>query len=1211
MDRRQFIKTGTSAALVTLITPSGISCIRRDHTNPSPEESFHAPPASARPFTWWHWMNGNVTKEGITRDLEAMAKVGIGGFQAFTVSGGIPQGVAEYLSPLWVELMHHAAREAGRLHLEFDIHNCMGWSSSGGSWITPEQSMQQVTWSESFVIGGRGVKLNLPTPPSVSNYYRDAFVLAFPSGNSSQKLARIQDWRIKANYPRAKKPAQVVAEDPDINMEDLNGFTVDPDTVLDISKYMDQQGHLDWDAPEGTWTIIRFGHTSTGIKNHPAAGYGLGLECDKYSREAFDFHFNYLMGHMVPELAPLAKNGKLGMLIDSYEVGMQNWTKKMPAEFKTRRGYDIVKYLPALTGRVVGNADITERFLWDFRKTCAGMMKDHYYDRFVELCKEHNIISYTEPYNGGPFEQMQAGARMDINMGEFWIRTSHFYHSIKLAASIQNTNGRQIVGAESFTGLPYYSKWQEFPFSMKAQGDYMLTRGLNRYIFHRYAHQPHPSALPGMTMGPWGFHFEWTNTWFSQGAEWIKYITRCQYLLQQGVFSGDVLCFTGQDAPGEDLSMGRLLPDLPEGYDFLFADSEVLLKQVKIQAGQIVLPSGMIFRLLVLPPLKTMTPELIRKLRELVKQGMILTGPKPEHTPSLVGYPENDQEFKQIAEELWGSENTAIIDRSVGLGRVFSGFTIKEVLDKLVIKPDFEFTSESGDAPIHYIHRKMDRGDLYFIANRRRFSESLVCTFRINGKEPEFWNADTGEIVPVTVYDISGGRTKIPLQLAPGGSVFVLFRKPLSGNRLLSVKKEGQSILDTKDFPVAQKDLNGLPNDDFTISVWVKPETDDLLPSVTGPAPATQRPLVNYVVYPPAGEDLFGKRHTAAGLLVARNGVVVFERDKGIPSAVMIAPLSITSWTHFALVYTGGVPSLFVNGILVKTGVKSDKRVHPVIGIKDRDKSWVFYEGDMSRPLIFPSSLSAPQVLELVEKGMQDPEGQVIAEQINSSGPALRFWQNGSYTLNIAESKSSMADVKGISVPVTLSGEWIVTFPPGLGAPEKVALPQLASLHTHSENGVKYFSGTATYHKTFAVGHSIMEGGKRVFLDLGRIAVIAEVVLNGTGLGILWKPPYRIDITNVVKAGNNELQVKVTNLWPNRLIGDEQLPAENEYAQFGERGARILKLPDWYLEGKPKPAGGRITFCAWQHFDKDAPLLESGLIGPVTIRNAVTYPIPL
>jgi len=226
-------------------------------------------------------MNGNVTKEGITRDLEAMAKVGIGGFQAFTVSGGIPQGVAEYLSPLWVELMHHAAREAGRLHLEFDIHNCMGWSSSGGSWITPEQSMQQVTWSESFVTGGRGVKLNLPTPPSVSNYYRDAFVLAFPSGNSSQKLARIQDWRIKANYPRAKKPAQVVAEDPDTNMEDLNGFTVDPDTVLDISKYMDQQGHLDWDAPEGTWTIIRFGHTSTGIKNHPAAGYGLGLECDK------------------------------------------------------------------------------------------------------------------------------------------------------------------------------------------------------------------------------------------------------------------------------------------------------------------------------------------------------------------------------------------------------------------------------------------------------------------------------------------------------------------------------------------------------------------------------------------------------------------------------------------------------------------------------------------------------------------------------------------------------------------------------------------------------------------------------------------------------------------------------------------------------------------------------------------------------------------
>lgn len=1218
MNRRDFLKAGTSAALVTLITPLGISCVRRNSASAFLEESFHTPPASARPFTWWHWMNGNVTKEGITRDLEAMAKVGIGGFQAFMVSSGIPEGAAEYLSPLWIELMQHAAQEAGRLDLEFAMNNCMGWSTSGGSWITPELSMQQVTWSESFVTGGARINLVLPQPSSNSDYYRDTFVLAFPSGNSLQKPARIQDWRIKANYPRTKRPAQASTEDPDKNEEEPTGFIVDPDKVLDISGYMDRQGRLNWDAPAGAWTILRFGHTSTGITNFPAAGKGLGLECDKYSREAVDFHFNYMLDRMLPALEPLAKNGKLGMLMDSYEAGMQNWTKEMPVEFKMRTGYDIVKYLPSLTGRVVGSADVTERFLWDFRKTCAGMMADHYYGRFAELCKEHDIISYTEPYNRGPFEQMPVGAKIDINMGEFWIRTPHFHHSIKLAASIQNMHGRQVVGAESFTALPYYSRWQEYPFSMKAQGDYMFTRGVNRYIFHRYTHQPHPSALPGMTMGPWGFHFERTNTWFYQGAEWIKYITRCQYLLQQGIFSGDVLCYTGQDAPGGDLSMGAYLPDLPDGYDFQFADSEILLKQIKIQDGQIVSRSGMVFRLLVLPPIKTMTVGLIRRLRNLVKQGMIVTGPKPEYTPSLCES-ESDQELKQTAEELWGPGNTGVVDRSIGLGRVFAGFTLKEVLDKLAIKPDFEFTSCSGDAPVHYIHRKIGDNDLYFIANRRRFAETLVCTFRIDGKEPELWDADTGEIIPVSIYDVSGGRIKVPVQLAPGGSVFVFFRKPLSDNRLLSIAKNGQPIMGTTEFPVAQTGLNGQVKDDFTVSVWVKPETEDLLPSVPGPAPAFQRPLVNYVVYPPAGEELFGQGHAGVGLLVARNGVVVFERDKGIPSAVLIAPLPVTGWTHFALVYEGGIPSLFVNGMLVKTGVKSDKTVHPVTGIRFKDKTWVYYEGDMGAPVIYPSSLSASQVVELVTKGMEEPENQVVIEQMNSKTPALRFWQNGDYTLNKTIGGHSTLNITDISRPVPLSGEWTVTFPPNRGAPEQVVLPQLISLHMHSEDGVKYFSGTATYHKSFGIDPSFAGGNKRIFLDLGRIAVIAEVMLNGTDLGIVWKPPYRIDITDVAKVGVNDLQVKVTNLWPNRLIGDEQLPAENEYGKYGEWGygkysewgAGILKLPDWYLEGKPKPAGGRITFSVWRHFDKDAPLLESGLIGPVVISNAVTHPLSL
>jgi hypothetical protein len=1333
MKRRQFLQTTASAGLVTLLTPSGIVHAFRANPANSPEQSFKIPPASARPFTWWHWMNGNVTKDGITRDLEAMARVGVGGFQAFSVSSGIPKGPADYLSPLWIDLMQHAAIESERLGLEFNMHNCMGWSSSGGSWITPELSMQQTVWSEVYTEGGKKISLQLPQPFKKQDYYRDTYVLAFPSfegeskpwhelvrkitlngnpvktnqltgfdlattldagsrnskqhaylqfefdqpfearsvsmnasganvdimelevsddGSQFRKVAefssigniietpaiacfpvvkakyfrisipgpikianvrlltgvRTPDWTTKANYLRNRG----TTKDGRLSDQEAAGFVIHPDTVTDLTKNMDQNGLLNWDAPAGKWTILRFGHTTTGITNHPAEGTGLGLECDKYSREAFDFHFNYIMDKLMPSLKPLAAKGKLGVLVDSYEVNMQNWTKKIPAEFEGRRGYNFVKYLPALTGRVVGSPDITERFLWDFRRTCADMMADHYQGRFVELCRKNSIISYTEPYNNGPFEEMQAGAKMDINMGEFWIKTSHFRHSLKLASSIQNMNGRQIVGAESFTGQPYYSRWQEYPFAMKAQGDYMFTRGLNRYIFHRYAQQPHPTALPGMTMGQWGFHFDRTNTWFEQGKAWLEYVARCQFMLQQGVFAGDVICYCGQDAPGDDLSNGALLPELPDGYDFQFANAEILLNRLNIKNGRIVLPDGMSFRLMLLPPNKTMTIQVMRKLRDLVNQGMILAGPKPEYSPSLSDYPNSDKELKRIAEELWGPAS-GTIEKSVGSGRVFSGFSLQEVLNKLAVKPDFEFISSSGDAPINFIHRKIDGNDLYFVANRRRFAENLVCTFRVEGKEPEFWNADTGEITPVTVFEADGGRIKLPLQLDPGGSVFIVFKKSASTRRLQSIAKEDKTIMGTKAFPATKAGLNKHTINNFTISLWVKPETEDMLPAQLGQAPAAQRPLANYAIYAPAGEILFGQGHAAVGLLVARNGVVVYEREKGQPSAVLIAPMAISSWTHFAVTYSNGEPSLYVNGKFIKKGAKSDKSVHPAIGEKYKDENSFYYEGDMSKPEVIASTLTAGQIAQLAEKGRKPEDDQVIAEETNFNGPALLIWENGRYSLNETTGKSSTVVVTGIEKPMPITGEWTVTFPPKLGAPESIVLPRLMSLHTHPDDGVKYFSGTAVYHKKLTVSPALVANKKRVFMDLGRIAVIAEVTLNDKDLGIVWKPPYRLDITDAVKAGSNDLQIKVTNLWPNRLIGDEQLPEENEFGNpggvDGMNGAPILKLPEWYQKGLPKPVGGRVTFTTWKHFKKDSPLLESGLIGPVVLRNAAVVSI--
>ncbi len=236
---------------------------------------------------------------------------------------------------------------------------------------------------------------------------------------------------------------------------------VNTNSILDITKYVHENGKIDWDAPQGDWTILRIGYTAVGTMNHAAPDTGVGLECDKYSKAAFDFHFNKMMENLLPALKPLAEQGKVGLEIDSYEAYMQNWTEKFPEEFEKRRKYNLLQYLPTLTGRVVDSIDITERFLWDFRRTQADLIAENYYGRFSELCHQHKIKSYIQPYDKGPFEEMQIGSKVDVNLGEYWYGLSsilqgnlRIYRTPKLAASIAHVNDQKIIGAEVFTSEP-------------------------------------------------------------------------------------------------------------------------------------------------------------------------------------------------------------------------------------------------------------------------------------------------------------------------------------------------------------------------------------------------------------------------------------------------------------------------------------------------------------------------------------------------------------------------------------------------------------------------------------------------------------------------------------------------------------------------------------------------------------------------------------
>ncbi len=1359
MKRRTFIKRTGAAGLIAIISSAETTQQFQQDADSILEQNFSIPPSSSYPRVFWFWMNGNVTKKGITLDLEAMKRVGVGGVFNFDVGTGIPKGPVEYLSEEWLALKKHAMKEASRLGLDFAMHNCPGWSASGGPWITPEMAMQQITWSETYVSGGKAIKMALPKPPTRLNYYHDIATLAFPSMEGEELLAEIRlssssgsieekniaaeaEQGIAVYPPEDGKPAWLQFEfdspyearqitfyiaaakkeqaisgplefgertsvaleasddgknfrvvthintglETELMLNDkfitydfpatkakyfrltsakarrykyvqFSGFTrlknwmektnhrarynmlvtetstihqrndqvvpkgsiIDSSSVIDIAKYVDNDGLLSWNAPTGNWTILRIGFTPTGTYIRAAPESGLGLECDKYNADAMSFHFLKMTDKLLPVMKSLAAKGRMGLEIDSYEAGTQNWTKGFEKLFKNRWGYDLLKYLPAVAGgRIVENVDTTERFLWDFRWLQASLIADNYYGQFQKLCHQHKITAYIEPYEMGPMEEMHVGAKGDVNIGEFWSGFASVLpvkqparRSIKLAASIAHINDQKITGAEAFTAEPESGRWQEYPFALKALGDKAFTKGTNMMIIHRYAHQPHPTALPGMTMGPWGIHFERTNTWWDQGKGWLSYLSRCQYLLRQGYFVADLIYFTGEDANMyTSVNPEDLNPVPPPGYDYDLVNAEVLLKKVKVSNNRLLLANGSSYKILVLQKYKAISLPLLKELRELVSDGLILVGAQPEHSTGLSDLVNDDAVFKKIVAELWGNvDGNTITEHSLGKGKVFWGLSLPLILDKLNVKKDFEFTSDSGDAPIIYLHRRLQDQDIYFLSNQRRTYESTVCTFRVANKQPELWDAVSGKIIRAAVFELIDDRVRMPIQFEPYGSVFVIFRVAASRNYLHSIEKGNSTIVTSKDFAVTPRHIYSDVTNNFTISFWAKPEMNVLL-NPTFVMGTVKEPWTEYYsIYPTSGKELFGDAHSSCGVAVGRNGVAIWEHASGDPVLALTAPVNISGWNHIVLVYNDGVPAVYVNGKMIQKGKRSENIVHPPADKAYLSEGASYYNGDMSEPLIFSKSMDENEILKLSAERPAIKHSPFVVESAANNQPSLLIKSNGNYILNRNNGTKTAFTINNIEGPVEVSGPWTVSLPSKADRRE-IVLTQLMSLHEQEDTSVKYFSGTALYSTNFAFSRSLDK--KRWYLDLGRVEVIAEICINGKNLGSFWKRPYSADITSALIPGKNKIEIKVTTLWPNRLIGDEQIPDPDKFSPGGGISGlesvtkgNIEELPEWYIKGKPKPENGRVCFTTWKHYTKDSPLLESGLIGPVLIYPAV------
>jgi hypothetical protein len=1151
------------------------------------------------------------------------------------VDCGIPEGKVPFMSPEWRDMLKFTVAEAHRLGLELCIENCAGWSSSGGPWNTPQNAMKKVVTSEVRVTGPSHFSATLPHPEVKLGYYGDIAVLAFPV--SQAESVRMSDAHpvvsvssgpapgdkltdgdagtvVNLPLPRRDQPqyAQLefqkpfsartvkitggrgmpacrgeiqVSDDGDIfrtvrpfaftgrrspvalvslggqpesarywrvvftsvNSKGRSGATgipladidlaprlsiqdvdakdglsgnfvlssTEPDDavsdaiattdIIDLTGRLTADGHLDWDAPAGDWVILRLGFTPTGVPNHPAPKAGEGLECDKFSKTALDAHWAGFMQKILDDIGPEGAKTLDSSLIDSYEVGGQNWTESFRTEFQKRRGYDLLNFLPTFTGRVVQNPAVSERFLWDIRRTIADLFAENYYGHFAELCRERGLKNAVEPYTG-PFESMQCGARADVVMGEFWTG-SQGDPSVKLASSIAHIYGKTIVGAEA-------GRWQNDPYSLKPLGDLMYCRGLNRYTFHRYAMQPWTDRFPGMTMGPWGFHFERTETWWQQGKAWISYIQHCQFLLQQGHGFADVAYFTGESTPVETRDGN---PALPPGYDYDDINADVLLHGATVKNGRITLPGGASYALLVLPPEDPdMRPELLQRIGDLVRAGATIVGARPQASPSLADYPNCDAQVQKLGGDIWGDcDGVAVTSHAAGKGHVYWGEPLADVLVAQNLGPDFAYQTDGTRTKLTYVHRVDGDADIYFVSNQRRQFASAAATFRVSGKIPELWHPDTGVIEPAPVWRELGGMTSVQLDFEPAGSVFVIFRH----------------AADKADHIVAAKG-----------QIAAEPDR------AKGP-----KLEVQHAVY--AATDGAGSADVTTAV------------------AAMVADGQPIAASNDAL---GGDP--------VVNHVKELRVDYSV-------------DGQVSH-----KNLREGETLTLPGLTTIGPAPQWEMSLAEDGSPFVNAWGNGTVELHTIGDKVLHATAADIPEPLELTGAWSLSFPPSWGAPPSVDLDKLISWTDHPNAGVRYFSGTATYEKTIDIPAERLAAGRELWLDLGIVKNFAEVSLNGHDLGALWKPPFRVCVTAAAQPGENKLVIKVTNLWPNRLIGDEQLPADVEWD-----GPQLKAWPQWLLDGKPSPTG-RLTFTTWHHWTKDASLLESGLLGPVTLRSSEMIP---
>ena len=765
-------------AWATLLVPSVLKLGAA--TPPSLEDAWKSPPREARLGAYWWWLNGNVTKEAITRDLEAMKQAGFGNAVIFDADGAsqdgndkVPPGPT-FGTPPWRELYKHAIREAHRLDLTLSLNIQSGWNL-GGPTVTAADAAKIAVWSETIIKGPQAFSGKLAEPAHKDRFYQDSSVVAWRvpqvSGRKNKPISKLGDKTlqkvIKGSTPDMK---YLLSDGPSTPGEEATSASA----VVDLTSFLSKDGGLRWNVPEGNWKILRFGATvGPRARVSTASADWKGYALDVLDEGAFKRYWDAVVTPLLDDAGPLAGSTLKYLHTDSWEIEPINWTPTLPAEFKKRRGYDITPWMPVIAGNIVESREASSRFLNDFRRTLGDLAIDNHYKPFLKWAHARGFQIH--PESGGPhvvpIDAQQCLGLSDVPMSEFWAESwkhrigdpNRFF--VKQPASAAHTTGSNLVMAEGFTTVGPH--WQERIWNnLKPSFDKACMEGLNSLVWHAWVCSPDSTGIPGQQYFA-GTHLNPKVTWFSRGKPFFDYINRCQVMLQRGVPVSDVLYYYGNHVPNYTQLRDQDPAGVGKGYDYDVITEDALLSRVSVKDGRLVLPEGTSYRVLLLPDYDAISLPVLRKVREFVAAGASVAGPKPKEASGLVEADKGDAEVKQLADALW---SPAAKQR---VGNVKTG---RKALDTLGLTEDFSYVGGDEKTAVGYVHRRDGDAEIYFVTSRGERPESLQCSFRVTGKVAELWDPVSGGCTLAGESKEKNGITTLPLDFNPCGSVFVVFR---------------------------------------------------------------------------------------------------------------------------------------------------------------------------------------------------------------------------------------------------------------------------------------------------------------------------------------------------------------------------------------------------------------------------------------------------